>query len=87
MGLRINGEDIPATHFAYDGCHKIYLIFTDADRREMEGCGYDASSIYPVSELPTVWEQTCFLRFINSADLRQTFVEQGDDEPVIEYVA
>jgi hypothetical protein len=85
--LRINGTVVDADAFAYDGCHKIYLIFTPADRAAMLDCGYGegTSSILPVSELPRVWEETCFLRFIARADLRgPELVPQGYDwEPTI----
>lgn len=85
--LRIDGTVIDAAEFAYDGCHKIYLIFTAADRAAMISYGYgeDTSSIVAVSELPRVWGETCFLRFISRADLKgPDLVAQGYDwEPII----
>jgi hypothetical protein len=87
--LRINGKVVDAEEFAYDGCHKIYLIFTAEDRAAMLGHGYGegTSSILPASELARVWEQTCFLRFISRADLRgPDVVPQGYDwEPIIRW--
>lgn len=87
--LTINGQIVRATHFAYDGCHKIYLIDNAAARSEMAGCGYGGDDILPVSELARVWEQTCPLRFIHWADLRRPDVvpQAYEDEPVIEWIA
>jgi hypothetical protein len=84
--LRINGAVIDATEFAYDGCHKVYLIFSAADREAMLAAGYtEPGDILPVSRLPEVWESTCFLRFISRADLTSVLVEQADPEPTISY--
>lgn len=83
--LTINGKRVDATEFAYDGCHKIYLIATEEDRETMKDCGYEEDDIYPVSDLAAVWEDTCFLRFINSADLKHNYVAQGANAPQIAY--
>jgi hypothetical protein len=78
--LKINGHAVKATEFAWDGCHKVYLVTTPAGREQIVDCGYD---MLPVSELPAVWERTCFLRFINPADLHgPSLVEQGEDAVV-----
>jgi hypothetical protein len=86
MPLRINGEPVNATEFAYDGCHKIYLIRTPEERATMVSYGYgadaDDSAILPISELPDIWDETCGLRFISSADLTEYYVEQCDDATV-----
>ena len=80
--LRINGEVVAAGAFAYDGCHKVYLIRNEGELATIRGCGYGDGDILPVSELPRVWAETCFLRFISSADLTEQYVEQGDDPEV-----
>lgn len=86
--LTINGEPVEATHFAFDGCHKLYLIDSSKSHATMSGYGYSAEDIRPVSELAQVWEQTCPLRFIHWADLRSPdVVPQGyETEPVIEWI-
>jgi hypothetical protein len=88
--LKINGEVIAATHFAYDGCHKIYLIGSDADMETMRGYGYgeDSSDILPVSELEWAWGDSCSLRFIHWADLHDPdpVSQCYETEPVIEWV-
>lgn len=48
----------------------------------MLDCGYDSDDIHPVSELPAVWDLTCPLRFISSADLTQRLVKQCEDATV-----
>ena len=86
VALRINGAVIDATEFAYDGCHKVYLIFSAADREAMLEAGYTGpGDILPVSLLPEVWGSSCFLRFISRADLTGDLVSQADPEPTISY--
>jgi len=40
MTVYINGEPVTAAEFAWDGCHKIYLINSLEDRERMVGLGY-----------------------------------------------
>lgn len=85
--LLINDRPISAKEFAYDGCHKIYLIFNAQDRAEMLGLGYSEEDIYPVSDLPAIWGETCPLRFISRADLQgKNYVEQCAPKPKIQIV-
>lgn len=78
--LKINGIPVKAEEFAWDGCHKIYLVTTTRGRDDIVGCGY---TLQPVSELPRAWEESCFLRFINPADLiGPALVDQGEDAEV-----
>ena len=75
--MKINGKLIEATEFAYDGCHKIYLITTPTGREEILADGYE--EFHPIAELPQVWEQSCCLRFISPADLEgPNIVAQGE---------
>jgi hypothetical protein len=75
-GLHINGEPVEAIEFAWDGCHKIYLIDTAEVRETLQGYGYEGEDFLPVSELPDAWESSCALRFICWGDLRD-----GDPVP------
>ena len=53
MSITINGQTSPATEFAWDGCHKIYLLDNgDADKN-----GEAGYKVLPVSELQRVWDQ------------------------------
>jgi hypothetical protein len=71
--MRINNQEIHAQFFAYDGCHKIYLIETEQQMLEFQNSRYQ---IKPISELKRTFDASCELRFVNSADLKITFVKQ-----------
>lgn len=58
--------------FAYDGCHKIYLIENEENLEQAKASGYD---IYPIKELEEKFNNSCGLRFINTWDL-ETIVPQ-----------
>jgi hypothetical protein len=71
--MTINGIEITATSFAYDGCHKIYLIESDADLQKALRYDYD---ILPISELPQTYRGSCGLEFISNMSLTKNYVEQ-----------
>ena len=73
---KVNGIEITAKEFGYDGCHKIYLIESDADRKQLIGYGYD---IHPISELKDAFENSCGLEFISNASLTEQIVSQLED--------
>ena len=89
MSITINGQTSPATEFAWDGCHKIYLLDNgDADKNS-KYAGYMLSKngeagykVLPVSELQRVWDQSCPLRFINNWALDKNYVPQCYEKPV-----
>ena len=64
--LKVNGTEITAKEFAYDGCHKIYLINSDKDREEAVEMQYP---LYPIAELEQKYKTSCGLEFINNWDL------------------
>ena len=70
--MKINGQTISAQSFAYDGCHKIYLIEDENDRNEAIGFGYE---IHPIDALPETYERSCSMRFISTWKL-ETIVPQ-----------
>ena len=72
MAKYINGKEITAKLFAFDGCHKIYLL-DESQYDEFKALGY---RIYVIDGLPTVWTDTCPLRFIDSGDLSESIVAQ-----------
>jgi len=86
--LLVDGKAVEAQYFAFDGCHKIYLIDSVSAEKEMEGYGYSSRDTFPISKLPWAWEKSCFLRFISWADLRQPDLvpQDRDKDPVIEWV-
>lgn len=74
--MTINGQQTKATHFAYDDCHKIYILESENDREEARSAGYD---ILPIKELEETFNDSCGLQFISSWDLSKHFVDQFQD--------
>lgn len=73
MTKYINGKAITAYGFAFDGCHKFYLIETPEDEAVLRGYGYE---LYDIDGLPRAWADSCPLRFIDKADLSEMVVPQ-----------
>ena len=71
--MKINGKEIKAKQFAYDGCHKIYLIEDTDDLKDAKGIGYD---IYDIELLKETYDDSCSLRFINNWKLTEQIVPQ-----------
>lgn len=90
--LIINGEEVIGNTFVYDGCHKLYVIETEADRQQATEIGYieegdDEKREYPISELEQYYLDSCPLRFINPFSLPndRDYVKQGDLYPEFIY--
>ena len=71
--MKINGKEIKAKQFAYDGCHKIYLIEDTDDLKEAKDIGYD---IYDIELLEETYDDSCSLRFIDNWKLTEQIVPQ-----------
>ena len=65
---KIKELEIKAKKFAFDGCHKIYLLESLIDEEEAKNEEYN---IFKIEKLPKIWEKSCDLRFINTWNLRQ----------------
>ena len=74
--MKVNRTAIKGIGFAFDGCHKIYIVANEAESNEAKEMGYQ---IYPLDRLPYIWRDSCPLRFISSWDLETYFVKQGED--------
>lgn len=90
--LIINGEEVIGNTFVYDGCHKLYVIETEADRQQATEIGYieegdDEAKEYPISELEQYYLDSCPLRFIHPFSLPddRDYVKQGDLYPEFIY--
>lgn len=59
--LKINGIKYNYDKFAYDGCHKIYLL-ENSEVEEAEQLDY---KIMDIELLPEIYNDSCVLRFIN----------------------
>ena len=73
--LKINGKTITADRFAFDGCHKIYLIENQEQADNATELGY---TLLPIADLPEAYESSCSLRFISNWAL--------DDSDWVSYV-
>lgn len=73
--MTINKKETNANEFAYDGCHKIYLIEDEEDKQGALDCGYE---MRPIKELEKTFECSCPLRFIHNWKLNKTYVAQGE---------
>lgn len=75
--MTINGHKVTSKEFAFDGCHKIYLINSDEDRKELVENGYE---IKPIKELMEAYDNSCGLKFIQNMttfeDIIPQFAEQ-----------
>ena len=79
---KINGIEIVATAFAYDGCHKIYLLNDGDSIVQAEDAGYD---VYDIGNIISAFVYSCPLRFINEwGGEFNTIVPQGADEITFE---
>ena len=69
---------------AYDGCHKMYLVENEEQADNAIETGY---RLYAATEVRTLWEESCALRFINRWALldgqwtNEFTIEQFEDEP------
>lgn len=66
----INDYYTNSEHFAWDGCHKIYLLnpYDTEQYAEAQQGGYH---ICRIDELPETWDISCPLRFISTWDLER----------------
>jgi len=74
--MKINDKPTHAKKFAFDGCHKIYLIESKVDEADAKAHGYE---IFPISQLQDAYEGSCSLRFISNWQLTTQFVYQFED--------
>lgn len=73
--MKLNGEELLSKIFAYDGCHKIYLIEDEEDAGKAVAMDYE---LRPIEQLEATYNNSCELRFINNWKLDKTYVYQMD---------
>jgi hypothetical protein len=73
--LKINGYELKPheNKFAYDGCHKIYLLRSEKEEKDAKDCCYQ---ILPIEKLQETYKNSCPLRFISTWDLTDYPVKQ-----------
>ena len=76
--MKINGIEVETevNSFAYDGCHKIYILKDYTELSEAQQEGY---TIYHISDLESIYNRSCPLKFINSWDLEITYAPQCEE--------
>ena len=86
--MKINNVEVVGNKFAYEGCHKIYIIEDTEDEHEAIDCGYE---ILDISELVDTYRNSCELRFVRNWKLNKLYVGQfenavfEDDENTFEF--
>ena len=73
--LKVNGKHIMSNgYFAYDGCHKIYIL---EDKTDIETAMEYGFRLYPTLELQKTYRCSCPLKFIANMKFDKTYVGQG----------
>lgn len=71
--LEINGRTVLGNTFAYDGCHKIYILEDIEDTKQAIKNGYKICLIETIED---VYNNSCSLKFINNWKLTEVYAEQ-----------
>lgn len=71
--LLINGIPVTGNKFAYEGCHKIYVIEDENDEQEAKQLCY---KVYPIKDIEACYENSCDLRFISNWKLNTFYANQ-----------
>lgn len=75
--MQINGKKVITNgKFAYDGCHKIYILEDKQDEEDAIEYGY---GIWFMSFLEETYNNSCDLRFIRNWKLDKAYVNQFED--------
>ena len=84
--MKINGKTVTGDRFAFEGCHKIYVIDTPEEEAQALKYGYD---IYPIEEIKEAYEGSCSLKFISNWPLDDKDIEGTSKRktPFVSYVA
>lgn len=72
----INNMEVEGDYFAFDGCHKIYILEDQKDYREARESDY---KVYPIKDLISCYINSCPLRFIHNWKLDKSYVRQCED--------
>lgn len=84
MIVNINNKTVKHDgYFAYDDCHKIYILEDDTDLMEAKESKY---TIIPISRLKETFDNSCFLRFISNWKLNIQYSEQCEENTKFEFI-
>ena len=65
--------------YAFEGCHKIYILEDTNDINEAEKMNYE---VFPISTLPETYESACPLRFISNWKLDKNYIKQNEEKEI-----
>ena len=71
--MKINNMEVKGKEFAFDGCHKIYIIEDEEDKKNAESIGYN---FYDIEDIEKYYNNSCELRFIRNWKLTKIYVKQ-----------
>lgn len=71
--MKINDIEVIGKEFAYNGCHKIYILEDEKDKQEAKDVGY---IILPINLISKCYIESCPMRFINNWKLTKSYVKQ-----------
>ena len=74
--MKINGIEVIGKSFAYDGCHKIYIIEDEVDFEDAQKHNY---KILDIEDLEDTYNKSCSLRFISNWRLDTNYVNQFEE--------
>lgn len=72
----INKQEVTQQKFAFDECHKFYLLDNDEQENEALNLGY---VIYSIEQLPREFWNSCPLRFIQNWKTFEHIVQQCEE--------
>lgn len=74
--MKINDLEVVGKQFVYDGCHKIYIIENEQDKKHAIEAGYSENDFFDISKIENIYWDSCSLRFIYNWELSKFYVEQ-----------
>lgn len=77
--MKINGKQVIGNKFAYDGCHKIYILEDKEDIEDIKNKGYNENDIFDIKDIEKIYNSSCSLRFIYNWKLTKTYVSQCEN--------
>lgn len=82
MKIKINDKEVNTIgFFAYDGCHKIYILETKEELEEALEVRYE---IIPIEKIKEFYKKSCPLRFIENWGLTTRYCEQLEEAKIDE---
>lgn len=65
--------------YAFEGCHKIYILEDTNDLKEAEKMNYE---VFPISTLLETYKNACPLKFISNWRLDKNYIKQNEKKEI-----